>query len=76
MGFDYSNLPKCDGCPLPLLWSVMSGGSYEEEKTRCALYWRPKTGTKCGSPYPNGTDCPRDNGDKLTYKYGGKKWSI
>lgn len=54
--FDYENLPKCHGCPL------MGEG---DERTRCALYWRPGTGTKRGFPTEDGWECPRSDEAKL-----------
>ena len=51
MGFDYKNLKKCEGCTL------FEKG---DDRTNCAIYWRPGTGTKTGFPMENGWECPRD----------------
>ena len=51
-GYDYTNLPYCADCPLP---------DNLEDKTECALYWRPETGTKTGSPMEDGWNCPKDS---------------
>lgn len=52
MGYDYSNLPYCRDCKLP-----MSKG----ERYGCAIYWRPQTGTKVGFPTDDGWNCPKDS---------------
>lgn len=52
MGYDYSNLPKCLDCPMP---------NNVEERTECALHWRPGTGTKEGFPKEDGWECPKDS---------------
>lgn len=52
MGFNYEKLPKCEGCP------IFEKG---DDRTRCALHWRPGTGTKAGFPKKDGWECPRDN---------------
>ena len=50
-GYDYTNLPYCADCPYP---------DNLEEKTECALHWRPETGTKTGFPTEDGWNCPKD----------------
>ena len=50
-GYDYTNLPYCADCPLP---------DNLEDKTECALHWRPETGTKTGFPMEDGWNCPKD----------------
>ena len=50
-GYDYTNLPYCADCPFP---------DDLEDKTKCALYWRPETGTKTGFPTEDGWNCPKD----------------
>lgn len=42
----------CEGCELPFK-------SYRD-KAECGMHWRPKSGTKCGFPLDDGTNCPRD----------------
>lgn len=50
--YDYDNLPKCQSCPI---------NKKREERVKCALYWRPGTGTKAGFPKDDGWECPRDS---------------
>lgn len=57
MGFDYNNLPKCEGCTFPQAVGIT--------RIECALHWRPGTGTKVGFPDENGLECPRDTWDKV-----------
>lgn len=53
--YDYENLPKCQGCPI---------NEEIDERGKCALYWRPGTGTKAGLPKDDGWECPRDSASK------------
>lgn len=55
MGFNYEKLPKCEGCP------IFEKG---DDRTRCALHWRPGTGTKAGFPKKDGWECPRSDTEK------------
>lgn len=49
-----NSLPYCEDCPCPI-----------ENKSACALHWRPQTGTKHGFPIQqeDGSlwNCPKDS---------------
>lgn len=49
--FDYSNLPYCRDCLIPL---------DKNAKKQCALYWRPQTNTKV-FPQSEKWNCPKDS---------------
>ena len=52
MGYDYTDLPYCRDCKIPM---------EQEERYECALHWRPQTGTKTGFPMKDGWNCPKDS---------------